>query len=73
MAQPPEPARKRRQVNVRLPDDLIDDIDARRAGIRQLDGTLGISRDRWIENASRFALAAGAGRPTAPGRRTARG
>lgn len=62
---PPPTKRTRRQVNVRLPADLVDRIDARRAEV-------GISRDAWMERALEYALQ----RPrtsttTAPGRRTA--
>lgn len=44
----PEPP-PRRQMNVRLPEDLIEEVDARRA-IKDL------SRDRFVENALRYAL-----------------
>jgi predicted HicB family RNase H-like nuclease len=46
--QPTPPARK--QFNVRLPVDLIEAVDARRA-------RKDLSRDKWVENALRFALA----------------
>lgn len=47
---PQDPPRaKRKQYNVRLPEDLIADIDARRA-------RKDLSRDKWTENALRFAL-----------------
>ncbi|UQS95208.1 omega transcriptional repressor [Pseudanabaena phage Pam4] len=41
------------QVNVRIPRSLRDAIDARRA-------VKGLSRDRWMANAARFALQAAA-------------
>lgn len=37
------------QMNVRLPRDLLEQIDARRA-VKDL------SRDKWVERALRFAL-----------------
>lgn len=37
------------QVNVRIPRSLRDAIDARRA-------VKGLSRDKWMANAARFAL-----------------
>ena len=40
----------RRQMNVRLPEDLIEAIDVRRA-------RKDLSRDRFVENALRYALA----------------
>lgn len=43
------PKPPKRQLNVRVPPDLIDQIDARRA-------VKDMSRDRWVENALRFAL-----------------
>ena len=46
---PPPP--KRRQVNVRLPLDLVEAIDARRA-------RKDLSRDEWMARALRFALEA---------------
>lgn len=46
----PEPAPPRKQMNVRLPEDLIEAVDARRA-------RKDMSRDLWVENALRFALA----------------
>lgn len=50
---PPKPQRprtERRQVNVRLPTDLVQRMDARRA-------RKDLSRDVWIERAVEFALA----------------
>lgn len=44
MARPP-----RRQFNIRLPDDLVDAIDARRA-------ERGLSQSDYAERALRFAL-----------------
>lgn len=38
-------------MNVRLPEDLIDTVDARR---HRLD----LSRDAWVERALRYALSA---------------
>lgn len=38
-------------MNVRLPADLIEQIDARRA-------RLDLSRDAWVERALRYAIAA---------------
>lgn len=38
---------ERRQVNVRLPIDLVAEVDAARGGA---------SRDRWFEEAARHAL-----------------
>lgn len=58
----------RKQVNVRLPLDLIARIDARRA-------RKDMSRDAWVEKALEFALHAqetAAAVSTAPGRRTVR-
>lgn len=54
-ATPPEPTPetpkpKRVQVNVRLPEDLRDEIDRRRA-------RKDMSRDVWVERALRYALA----------------
>lgn len=46
---PPE-APERKQMNVRLPVDLIEAIDVRRA-------RKDMSRDLWVEKALRFALA----------------
>lgn len=46
---PPATAPKK-QMNVRLPGDLIEAIDARRA-------RKDMSRDQWVENALRYALA----------------
>lgn len=46
----PPPAEKRAQMNVRVPVSLLAAIDARR-------GTKDMSRDKWVENALRFALA----------------
>ena len=40
----------RRQMNVRLPEDLIEAIDVRRA-------RKDMSRDAFVENALRYALA----------------
>ena len=37
-------------MNVRLPGDLIDQIDSRRA-------RLDLSRDAWVEKALRYAIA----------------
>jgi hypothetical protein len=50
------PARK--QCNVRLPVDLIDLIDNRRASIPHPDNPdmTGISRDEWIRRALVYAL-----------------
>ena len=53
---PPQPKPARRQVNVRLPVDLVEAIDARRA-------KKDLSRDQWMERALRFALE----QPTATG------
>lgn len=47
-ADEPQPV-KRKQYNVRLSEDLIAAIDARRA-------RKDLSRDKWTENALRFAL-----------------
>jgi predicted HicB family RNase H-like nuclease len=47
---PPPPGPTRKQMNVRLPEDLIGAVDARRS-------IKGMSRDVWVENALRFALA----------------
>ena len=44
-----QPPAKRKQMNVRLPEDLIEALDARRA-------RKDMSRDQWVENALRFAL-----------------
>lgn len=44
-----QPQVKRKQMNVRLPEDLIEALDARRA-------RKDMSRDQWVENALRFAL-----------------
>ena len=41
---------ERKQFNVRLPTDLIEAVDARRA-------KKDLSRDKWVEKALRFALA----------------
>lgn len=50
MTDPPKPPPvTRRQVNVRLPVDLVEAVDARRA-------RKDLSRDQWIERALRFAL-----------------
>lgn len=50
-AQPdPPPTTRRRQMNVRLPADLIEQVDARRA-------RKDMSRDTWVERALRYALA----------------
>ena len=56
----------RRQMNVRLPADLVDQIDERRA-------RLDLSRDVWVERVIRHALSlkASQARTTAPGQRTA--
>lgn len=62
------PAPARRQMNVRLPVDLIEAIDARRA-------RLDLSRDQWVERALRHALTSTtptSAAATAPGRRTVR-
>lgn len=64
---PPNRNRERKQVNVRLPVPLIEQIDARRQ-------VKDMSRDKWVENALRFALQHGqtpspvvaGGRRTAP-------
>lgn len=49
-AQPADPPRvTRRQVNVRLPVDLVEQIDRRRT-------RKDLSRDQWMERAVRFAL-----------------
>ena len=45
---PPQKAR-RKQMNVRLPEDLIEAIDARRS-------RKDLSRDVWVERALRYAL-----------------
>ena len=45
----PDEAPRRRQMNVRIPDDIIEAIDARRK-------RKGLSRDVWVERALRFAL-----------------
>lgn len=47
--QPAEPRVTRRQVNVRLPVELVEQIDARR---HRKD----LSRDSWVERALTFAL-----------------
>lgn len=44
-----DPKADRVQMNVRLPRDLVDAVDARRA-------RKDMSRDRWVENALRYAL-----------------
>lgn len=67
MPEPEPPADvERKQCNVRLPVDLIEAIDVRRAQI----GEKGISRDQWMENVARDALARvgrrGNPSPTAP-------
>lgn len=49
------PARK--QMNVRLPEDLIESVDARRR-------IKGLSRDQWVEKALRFALRNHPAQPT---------
>lgn len=46
---PPPPKPTRRQVNVRLPTDLVELIDTRRA-------KKDLSRDAWVERALRYAL-----------------
>lgn len=51
---PPKP--KRVQMNVRIPEDLRDEVDTRRA-------RKDLSRDAWVERAIRFALTHG---PTCP-------
>lgn len=52
MTDPPkQPKPTRRQVNVRLPLDLVEAIDARRA-------RKDLSRDEWMTRALRFALEA---------------
>lgn len=48
--QPPTPAVERRQCNVRLPSDLIDSMDERRA-------RKDLSRDKFIERCVRYAMA----------------
>lgn len=48
-ATPDAPKPRRRQMNVRLPEDLIDAIDARRS-------RKDLSRDVFVERALRFAL-----------------
>ena len=52
------------QMNVRIPEDLRDEVDARRA-------RKDMSRDLWVERALRFALAYGPGptRSTRPRQR----
>lgn len=68
---PTDPPPRRKQMNVRLPEDLIESIDTRRQ-------RKGLSRDAWVERALRYALRATDRTPaseavaTAPGRRTAR-
>lgn len=67
MPDPKAPTKK--QMNVRLPPDLIDAIDARRA-------ERGLSRDEWVSRALTFALDARQTttrrpRHTGPGQRTA--
>lgn len=47
---PEVPTVKRRQMNVRLPEDLIAQVDLRRA-------RKDLSRDAWVERAIRYALA----------------
>lgn len=49
-ADPSKPRPTRRQMNVRLPTDLIAQIDVRRAH-------KDLSRDQFVERALRFALA----------------
>lgn len=45
------------QMNVRVPQSLRDDIDARRAAVTDAKtGREGISRDRWVANAIRYAM-----------------
>lgn len=48
-AEEPAEAPKRKQMNVRLPPELIDEIDDRRSA-------RSLSRDQWVERALRFAL-----------------
>lgn len=43
------PRQKRRQMNVRLPEELIDTIDNRRAALE-------LSRDTWVERALKWAV-----------------
>lgn len=66
MSDTPTPARK--QMNVRLPVDLITRLDARRA-------RKDLSRDAFVERALEYALTNNTETPavtTAPGRRTVR-
>lgn len=52
----PPPPPPRVQLNVRLPEDLRDAVDARRSEIPNGKGGLGISRDLWMERALRAVL-----------------
>lgn len=64
-AQQPDPDDELVQTNVRIPRGLRNAVDARRA-------VKGLSRDKWVANALRYALSAADRAPTtAPGRRTA--
>ena len=61
---PQEPRPRRRQMNVRLPEDLIEAVDARRS-------RKDLSRDVFVERALRFALD-NAPPPGRPGQRPSR-
>lgn len=49
----------RKQMNVRLPENLVDEIDRRR-------NLKGLSRDKWVERALIYAITQGP-RPPRPG------